>query len=358
MNKVFSLSISQLTLIMSHLRKLLEKYYNAPEIYQAGRYWKTYEQQIIQEIESADINQLRSGDYPIFGTFGFTESVYNYHPKMPIHQKVARKIIRKLFVTNRAILPYSLKLEDIREMAYNYCVINGELANFKSISEIETSTFGNPADLFEINGKKYTMQFLNFYIRLCFAQKHMKLQGNETIVELGSGSGFQTAVMKKVFPDLTILCFDLPHPLFLCEHYLSESLGEGNIVKSTKTIDWTNLSGLEKGKVTMLGNWQFPLLENLKFDIFWNAASFGEMEPHIVKNYLSFVTNSCKHIYLLQARKGKESTQSSGVVTPITFDDYNKMLNMFSLIKETDAHEAHRKMSQSGGYFQAVWSRK
>lgn len=133
--------------------------------------------------------------------------------------------------------------------------LQGELAKLKPISEIEASTFGNPSDLFEINGKKYTMQFLNFYIRLCFAQRQIGLKGTETIVELGSGSGFQVEVLKKVFPNLTILCFDLPFPLVLCEQYLSESLGKQNIVKSVETINWTDLNGLQKGKIHMLGNW-------------------------------------------------------------------------------------------------------
>jgi putative sugar O-methyltransferase len=340
---------------MNNLKSLLEEYYKAPEIYQAGRYWKIYEKTIINEIEKADFNQLRSGKYPIFGTFGFSESVYNYHPNIPIHLKLIKKAVRALFITNKSSLPYSLRLKDIREMAYNNCQVQGELANIKPISEIETSTFGNPSDLFKINGKNYTMQFLSFYIRLCFAQRQIGLKGTETIVELGSGSGFQVEVLKKVFPDLTILCFDLPYPLVLCEKYLSESLGERNIVKSMETIDWTDLNNLLKGKVQMLGNWKFPLIEKIKFDIFWNAASFGEMEPNIVKNYLNYVINSCRFIYLLQARYGKESTQSTGVVTPITFNDYKNMLKNYQLIKESDAYEAHRKMSQSKGYFQAVW---
>lgn len=343
---------------MNNLKSLLVEYYKAPEIFQAGRYWKNYEEKIINEIEKADINQLRSGDYPIFGTFGFSESVYHYHPNMPIHLKLIKKVVRSLFITNKSSLPYSLNIKDIREMAYNYCRVQGELAKIKPISEIETSTFGNPSDLFEINGKKYTMQFLNFYIRLCFAQRQIGLKGTETIVELGSGSGFQVEVLKKVFPDLTILCFDLPFPLVLCEQYLSESLGKQNIVKSMETIDWTDVNSLQKGKVHMFGNWKLPIIKEFKFDVFWNAASFGEMEPTIVRNYLSYVRNSCKFIYLLQARNGKESTQTSGVETPITFNDYKDMLNDYQMIKESDAFEAHRKMSQSGGYFQAIWERR
>ncbi len=343
---------------MNHLKSLLEAYYKAPEIFQAGRYWKTYEDKIIHEIGKADISKLRSGDYPIFGTFGYSESVYHYHPDMPFYLKSLKKLIRKSFITNRALLPYSLKLGDIREMAYTNCIAQGELAGIRSIAEIETSTFGNPSDLFEIHGKKYTMQFLNFYIRLCFAQRFLKLKGDETIVELGSGSGFQVEVLKKVFPDLTILCFDLPYPLYLCEQYIAGSIGSHMVTGSSETLNWAGLNGVKKGNVHFLGNWKFPLLSKFRFDVFWNAASFGEMEPDIVRNYLSYVLDSCQNIYLLQSRKGKESTSKSGVVTPITFGDYNGMLTNFELVKESDAFEAHRRMSQSGGYFQAVWRKE
>ena len=343
---------------MQNIDKLIQAYENAPEIFQAGRYWKAYEDKIANEIKSADIEQLRSGKYPIFGTFGFTEAVYNYSYNMPVFTKIIKKIIRKFFVTNKAILPYSLRLSDIREMAFKHCLLHGQLANTKSIAEIETSTFGNPADLFEINGRKYTMQFLNFYIRYCFAQQYLNLKGDETIVELGSGSGFQVEILKKIYPDLTILCFDLPAPLFLCEHYLANVLGENRVVKSDRTIDAISLdSVIEKGKVHMFGNWLFPLLKTFKFDVFWNAASFGEMEPEIVKNYLSYIKDNCHAVFLLQARHGKESYKNSGVINPIKFSDYNEMLNNFNLIIEADAFEANRRMSQSGGYFQAVWKK-
>ncbi len=107
----------------------------------------------------------------------------------------------------------------------------------------------------------------------------------------------------------------------------------------------------------MFGNWQFPLLKGYEFDIFWNAASFGEMEPHVVMNYLSYVSGKVEWIYLLQARKGKEGSADSGVEKPITFEDYNKMLSGYKLVEDQDAYYAHMRMHQSGGYFQAVWKK-
>ena len=344
---------------MDNLNKLIEAYNKAPEIFQAGRYWKNYEDEIINEIKKANFTQLKSGKYPIFSTFGFAELIYNSLPNMPLPNRLAKQFFRKLFISDKAILPYSLKLSDIREMAYNNCVLQGQLAGVRCISEIEASTYGNPEDLFRINGKQYTMRFLTYYIRFCFVQRHLKLTGNETIVELGSGSGLQVEVLKKLYPDLTILCFDLPAPLYLCEEYLSKVLAADKVVKSDTTLQVTNLNNfIQKGKVHLFGNWLFPLLNTFKFDLFWNAASFGEMEPDIVKNYLSYVQDNCDFVYLLQVRNGKESSEQGGVKNPMTFDFYNAVLTNFKLIKEADAFEAHRRQSQSGGYFQAVWQNK
>ena len=343
---------------MTHLDKLNAAYREAPEIFQAGRYWKSYEDQITEEVKKADLSELRSGKYPIFSTFGFNDLVYNYHPRMPFYVKIMRQLVRRLFIDNRASLPYSLRLDDIREMAYNYCAIQGQVSDAVPVNNIETSSFGKPQDVFLVEGRKYTMKFLSFYVRYCFAHKYMKLRGDEVIVELGSGSGYQVEILKKAYPNLTILCFDLPAQLFLCEQYLSNVFGNDAIVSSERNLSVTNLGQLEKGKIHMFGNWQFPLLKEFAFDIFWNAASFGEMEPNIVANYLSYVKGNCEWVYLMQARYGKESSQEAGVRKPIVFADYGQMLGTdYSLIKEEDAYDANRRVSQTGGYFQAVWQR-
>ena len=55
-------------------------------------------------------------------------------------------------------------------------------------------------------------------------------KGNEIIVELGSGSGYQIEVLK-LYPNMMVLRFYHPLELFLCEKYLSEEeFGEENIV--------------------------------------------------------------------------------------------------------------------------------
>jgi putative sugar O-methyltransferase len=158
-------------------------------------------------------------------------------------------------------------------MAYQYCHLSSELTGSKNISLIQASKFGNPGDSFEIKGNTYTMAFLNYYIRYCFAQNHISFKGNEVIVELGSGSGHQIEILKKLYPSLTILCFDLPVQLFVCEQYLSHVLGKESIMSVEETVKWKDLKGLKKGGVHFFGSWQFPLLKEFKFDLFCNAAS-------------------------------------------------------------------------------------
>jgi len=329
---------------MKILRELISQYQNSPEIYHAGRYWELYEQRIIDEIARADLSQMRSGKYPIFGVLGFSENIYHANTSSPFYKRWVKEIVRR-FVANTAAMPYSLTLADIRDMAYRHCILQGELSGLKSISEIEVSDYGKPQDLFIINGKKYTMQFLSYYLRACFVNKHVPFRGDETIVELGSGTGMQSEVIKKLFPKVTIINFDLPHCLYVCLKYLSASfdthLQPGEIIP---------------GAINLFGNWQFPMVRDIKYDLFWNAMSMGEMEPDIVKNYLDFVES--KHIYLMQATQGKESTKRTGVVRPIKFADYLEMAPGYELIVSEESYAANRRMKQSGGYFDAILKNK
>jgi putative sugar O-methyltransferase len=340
------------------LSNLVHEYKNAPREFQATSYWHSYENAIFDTIRSIDPRQLRSGKYPILGTFGFHDEIYTYHPNLPLWKKAVLKFFHRYVIRNRGILPYHLRASDIREMAYRHCELTALINNAKPIREIEVSDFGAPQDIFEVNGRKYTMPFLNYYLRYCFAHKHVRFKGNEIVVELGSGSGYQTEVLKKVYPGMTIICLDLPAQIFLCQEYLTESLGKENVVGTEMTLKWKDLQGLKKGHVHCLGNWQIPLLRNLKYDLFWNAASFGEMEPDVVENYLNYVKGNCRWIYLLQARHGKETSGKVQVKKPIVFADYGRLLAGYVLREEHDAWHAHKRLSDSGGYFEGIWMKE
>lgn len=338
------------------LANLMAAYRAAPSEFQATSYWAAYEGKLMQEVGSLDLTRLRSGQAQILETFGFSDITYKYQSKKFFLERWLLQALTKTFGNVREISPYGIKLRDIREMAIHHCRLVGELAHARPIEELSVSEFGKPADLFEYEGNKYTMPFLNNYVRYCFAKKHIPLRGSELFVELGTGSGYQVEVLKKVHPNMTVLCFDLPVQLFLCEEYLRNVFGEDAIVSSEETSSWSDMSGIRPGKIHFFGNWKWPLLKGLQIDLFWNAASFGEMEPEVVRNYLSYIRDAVDYVFLLQARHGKQTYgQHSVVKKRITFGDYQQMLEGFQVLAEQDAWHAHKRLAGSGGYFQACW---
>lgn len=338
----------------AHLQKLIDAYENADKIFHATKYWDAYKQDILKEMSRLDLKTFRSGKHPVFQTFGFNETrkwkLTRFKPRL----LATASVIKGTLFQGWALHPYSISYEDVQSIAYRHCKYYGEHCGALPISSLEVSTTGSPADYFNIDDKGYTMQFLGFYIRYAFVQQQLKFRGDEVIVELGSGSGHQVEILKKLYPEMTILCFDLPAQLYLCEKYLTEALGQDHVVSSDQTITWSNLDKVEKGKVHFFGNWQMPMVKGFDHDLFWNAASFGEMEPDVVKNYLSYVKDTAKHVYLMQARNGKEVNR---VEKPITFEDYDKWLAGFELMASQDAYRAHMRMKQTGGYFEAIWKK-
>lgn len=340
------------------LTALLDAYHAAPSEFHATSYWTPYNSEIVKTIADLDIREIQSGKYPILATMGFGDFIYYYHPHSPFWQNAALKLIQGYLIKNRRILPYDLRISDIGEMAYRYCELLGQLTGAKPISELEMATIGNPADVFEIKGRKYSVHFLSYYVRYCFVHQQVGLTGNEIIVELGSGSGKQVEVLKKLYPGMTILCFDLPAQIYLCETYLTAVFGKDAVVGTDETLGWTDLSQVQKGRIHFLGNWQLPMARTIAFDGFWNAASFGEMEPEVVERYLSYIKGHARWVYLLQARQGKELNARNRVEKKTTFEDYDRFLSGYKLAHAQDAYEAHRRMSPSGGYFEAVWKRE
>ncbi len=348
------------------LSELLRAYGAAPLVYHATSYWSTYEKPVLQVLDSMDMTQMRSGRYPILSTFGFVDQIYSFHTNLP-HMAGWKKIIvngiHRYITANHALMPYSLLLKDLQDLALRHCDLSALSCGALPLTGLSMSPYGNPTDIFNINECQYSIQFLNYYLRYCFAQKHIHFQGNEIVVELGTGSGAQVEVLKKLYPGMTILCFDLPAQIYLAQIYLAEALGPDQVVATATTRSWTDLSNLTPGKVYCFGNWQFPLLREAKIDVFWNAASFGEMEPEIVQNYLSFVSDRASWIYLLQARAGKETSSELNpskafVKTSTRLADYQQFLPAYDMIEEEAVWQALRQLSASGGYFQGVWKRR
>ncbi len=204
----------------------------------------------------------------------------------------------------------------------------------KSICELEASTIGNPEDVFSIDGKTYTTSTLYYYLHYAYCCQYMNFDLIDTVMEIGSGSGKQIEIIKKLHPDICFYIFDMPLQLYVCEQYLS-ALFPNSVVSYEKTRLMKRIPEQRKGKIFIFGNWKLPELTDLNYDLFWNSASLQEMEPDVALNYLKYVNQQTnKYILLHECMEGMQLAAKKGehgVLEKTTLEHYKKGLKDFQV---------------------------
>jgi hypothetical protein len=98
-------------------------------------------------------------------------------------------------------------------------------------------------------------------------------------------------MLAKLRPAATILCFDIMPQAYVANQYLKTVLPD-RVISIEQGIDLKLADGdiaPIQGKILVLPAWKMPEYQNVTIDLFWNAASFQEMEPDVVRNYLALV---------------------------------------------------------------------
>ncbi len=124
----------------------------------------------------------------------------------------------------------------------------------------------------------------------------------------------------------------------MCEQYLKKLFG--NSVISYRTTRKLNKVLEGEGKIFIFGTSKISELSNLKYDLFWNAVSFQEMEPNIVENYLKHVNSQTqKYVFLQEKKEGKDvaiTPEGYGVQKKTKFEHYSKGLKDFKPLNISD----------------------
>ncbi len=154
------------------------------------------------------------------------------------------------------------------------------------IGDIPASRVGNPQG-FDVEGRFFTLSWINYYFRYAYVSRQLGEFGNKTIVEVGPGSGKQAEMLKRAHPDLTIILFDLPAQLYVCNQYLTKVFEGTNQVAGYRELrSIKDFSEIHAGKINILPNWKSSIIEGNSFDLFWNSASLQEMGPEEATKYL------------------------------------------------------------------------
>jgi putative sugar O-methyltransferase len=341
------------------LRLLLEDASKAPGLFQPTNYWAGFKAKALAELEQCGLTDFRRRSGSVLSGFGATDTraehvidmtdikvrnksllANRYTQRIPGWLAVQKGLNQALSRTVQ-VLPGCM--EYLRQSKYATTKREGERSGARSLDQYESSLVGNPEDVLEVNGRSYTTLSLYYYLSYAYCSRFVDFERLNTIVELGPGAGKQVEVIRKLHPRICFFLFDLPVQTYVCEQYLRSVFPEA-VVGYEETRDLTETPSPEPGKLFIFGNWQFPILKSgAKIDLFWNAASFQEMEPDIVANYLSYVDPRTEHAYLRETMDGKELHadlgREGGVIEKTTLRHYREGLPSLELLDVSFAKE-------------------
>jgi len=323
----------------------------APVEYQPTNYWANYEKLLIPELKKMGLKDFRRRKNSVLSSFGATDLLpitgyINHLPIWGIKSKswLLFKYLSKIkFIDSffyRISSEYTgISIEDLNRLCYEFARLYGIKTGAKPLENLEVSDFGNPESLFSIKNKKYTLSILNYYIQYAYCCQFIDFNKINSFAEIGSGSGKQIEVIKKLHPNIDFYLFDIPPQEYVCEQYL-KALFPDSVISYRGARKISKIENKNNGYIYIFPTWKISDIKNFNYDLFWNSGSFQEMEPEIVLNYLNFVNNQTnKGIFLNETMDGKEvaaKVGNHGVLNPTKMSHYTKGLKNFNLIDQSN----------------------
>jgi putative sugar O-methyltransferase len=356
---------------------MLEDLHEGPELYQPGNYWANYEKLLVPELRTTGLRDFRRRRASIVNTFGAADfdpitAELNAHPANPESSgrlRVKRLILelaRRVRPASRALRALGASyvgasLEGVQQLCYVYAAAYGRSHGARPLEDFSASTAGNPEDVFVVDGRTYTTSMLQSYILYAYCCRFLSFDTIQSVMELGSGSGKQVEVIRKLHPQLSYFLFDIPPQLYVCEQYL-RAVFPDSVVSYRETRTFRGLGRPQPGKIYMFGTAKLAELDDLRWDLFWNAASFQEMEPDLVLNYLGFVNRQTgRHVFLEENMHGMHQASrpgEHGVLQRTTMEHYRRGLPDFDLVDLREAIDLQRlRTSSKSLYSFSFWNR-
>jgi putative sugar O-methyltransferase len=299
--------------------ELLRREGAASDLYRPTNYWGSYAQAFIPELRRLGLHDFRRRKNSIVDAFGASDHVPACTvdwslPSLRWLQKLAQtRVFWRLArparnaaeraVARVAAPPYSFEAS----MVYFHMLVAKKFERRGvDLGMLGTDYVGNPDGLVTIDGAFWSWTQLNCASLLGDALSYIDLDDINTVVELGGGLGRNILMLAKLRPAATILCFDIMPQVYVANQYLKAVMPDRVVSIDTGVhLDFADgdISSI-KGKIAVLPAWKMPECQKIAIDLFWNAASFQEMEPDVVRNYLMLVKHMAPRWISIMAMPG------------------------------------------------------
>ncbi|MCX5829744.1 MAG: putative sugar O-methyltransferase [Deltaproteobacteria bacterium] len=317
------------------LAEMMDARFKCDPLYQPTLYWTVGERTFVRELQHVGLKDFRRRKGSILSSFGAVDLAIkgNIRFEPPVQfrglWRINRGLLRVTQIFEECYFTFNPNIvHDPEEITkYFYRMVKYKYENLGlDIQKCPVSLWGNPEDLIELGGTFWSLAHLQYCSMFIDAARHITFGSDMVFCELGSGLGRNVEVLAQLFPEATFFVFDIPPQLYVAHQYLSEVFGN-RLIKYNEAVLLKPTSGRSmpdcvKGKIVLLPSWFMPVWSDVKMDIFWNSASFQEMEPNVVVNYLRLVkTINPRWIYINALPKGKDGTK-----IPISDNYYTESL--------------------------------
>ena len=300
--------VSDETHILLHMMKITE---NADILLRPTNYWSNYRNRFLRELRKKGLKDFRRRKDSVLESFGAVD--LDPYPSFTVRLPRGGGLIGRWMTRSIDKLPaLSLNLRGVGKESF---VRYGYWQTKRAFSEkgidigpCQTDRIGNPADVYEIDGSLWSLaQLRDCTTYLGFVGEAL-IPNDAIICELGPGLGRTAGIMASYYPEQTIILFDIPPQLYVLNQYLKKRFGNRVLPYEeaiTIAVDGqTSIPEEFRTKIIVLPTASMPQWSNIKIDLFWNSASFQEMETEAVENYLSLVRKMQPEVIFISASPG------------------------------------------------------
>ena len=306
----------------------------AEKIYQPTQFWENASKKILSELTTDD-------DFTNFRNLPFCKSMFAttyQHYYYRKNKKIIDTVLKLPFSRNlfSSIKDYLTGFEQAKQDYRLYLATSSK--GDPDLGSVSESEIGNPEEYFVFDGKRYNNGFLNYLRGINFLKNCVDASFVTSIMEIGGGFGTLGEIYLKTSPQLFYLNIDIPPVAAVSSYYLSMLFGKDQVFtydlsREMDCIDIEEISS--KYRCAVICPWQLEKVIG-RFDLFVNFISFQEMEPKVVKNYVSILQNNIdKYVMIRNSKYGKKIAKNErdiGVVDRVKIDFIIDLFDQFKVI--------------------------
>jgi putative sugar O-methyltransferase len=159
-------------------------------------------------------------------------------------------------------------------------------------SELTYSQVGNPAGLYH-NGQTIPLDAIRLHYHAKQILSLLRDVQHPVICEIGAGVGGQAyTILSNSERAITYIIFDIPEVLITASYFLMANFPERKIMLYKEGS--LSRAKLEQYDIILMPYFALPQLGNNAVDLFFNSASFGEMESDMAEEYISQIERICR----------------------------------------------------------------